>query len=88
MGWCERNRSGIQHLQTSVITRMVLRWTIDKRDREGKVNGTLRERERERDGGKEEVILYSSDSYYLIRNLFLGRRMLGSARLGCNKPEL
>ena len=49
MGWCERNRSGIQHLQTSVITRMALRWTIDKRDREGKVNGTLRERERERE---------------------------------------
>lgn len=47
MGWCERNRSGIQHLQTSVITRMALRWTIDKRDREGKVNGTLRESEME-----------------------------------------
>lgn len=60
--------------------------TIDKRDREGKVNGTLRERERENIEGrsKEEVMSYIRRIRVTIRNLFLGRKH-GSA---CNKPEL
>lgn len=82
MGWCERNRSGIQHLQTSVITRMVLRWTIDKRDREGKVNGTLRERERERWREGRGYLIFVG--FVLLDSQLVPRKedaRLGSARL-------
>lgn len=44
--------------------------------------------ERGRERSKEEVILYSSDSYYDSQLIPRKEARLGSARLGCNKPEL